>query len=164
MSLPASVQALSSSKCKFRLKRVDIPMRIIRWYFGQVLPAAARIVGLGAGALAAAVIAAQAAPPPAPVMITACGFVITSPGSYVAANDLDAARGGQNCIEIAAPNVRLNLKGFHVFGTQDGTGIGILIRKGANRAIVEGADEVQNTDPPNSTEGGPTVTAAPQQS
>jgi len=138
-------------------------MRIIQRLHG-VPSAAVRIVGIGTVALAAAAIAAQAAPPPAPVPISACGFVISSPGSYVAANDLDATSGNQNCIVIAAPNVRLNLKGFHVFGTQDGTGIGILIRKGANRAIVEGADEVQNTDPPNGTEGGPTITAAPQQS
>jgi Periplasmic copper-binding protein (NosD) len=104
------------------------------------------IVALAAGAMVSPGIdTARAAPPPkagsCPLMITACGCVITHSDTYIAANNLTATQTNQNCVEIAASNSILNLKGVDVVGKNDGTGIGILIRKGADHVIVEGGDK-----------------------
>ncbi len=75
-----------------------------------------------------------------PLMITACGCVITKADTFVVANDLSAAQtSAPNCIEIAASNATLNVRGFKILGNNNGKGIGILIRPGAENVIVEGA-------------------------
>ncbi len=111
---------------------------------------AVRSISLGVAAvllLAGGSVGAAPQPKPAacPVMINACGCVITHTDTYVVVNDLNATQSNQNCIEVAASNSILNLKGARVYGKNDGTGIGILIRKGADHVIVEGGDESTNT-------------------
>jgi hypothetical protein len=92
--------------------------------------------------------AQAAAPGSCPSVITACGCVITKSGTYIVGNDLAASQTGHpNCIEIAADHSILNLKGFSVIGSGDGSGIGILIRNGAVHALVEGSDEGSTTPP-----------------
>lgn len=128
------------------------------WLKGRrrLVPAIAAVLLVKAASVAAA-------PPPkpasCPLMITACGCVITHADTYVAVNDLNATASNQNCIEIAAANAILNLAGFNVIGKNDGTGIGILIRKGANRAIVEGGN-VKNVTPPANPADDPALAAA----
>jgi Right handed beta helix region len=96
--------------------------------------------------------AAKPKPNSCPLMITACGCVITRADTYTAINHLSAEQTDQpNCIEIAAGNAILNLDGFNVVGKGDGTGIGILIRKGADNVIVEGGRESNNTPAQNPT-------------
>ena len=114
--------------------------------------------GAVSGALVIALwgmIPAHAAPPPVcATAITACGCVITQSKIYVAASHLSANQTDQpNCIEIAARKAILNLRGFAVTGRGDGTGIGILIRKGADHVIVEGGLEADNTPRPESVRG-----------
>src|SRR5215472_10617767 len=115
-------------------------------YVGRLAPIVAAVLLLATGP-------AGAVPPPkptsCPLMITTCGYVITRAGTYLAVNELDATQSNQNCIEIAAADVILNRSGFNVFGKNDGTGTGILIRKGATRAIVEGGNE-KDIVPPSS--------------
>jgi hypothetical protein len=82
-----------------------------------------------------------AKPTSCPIKITACGCVITHADTYLALNDLNATQSNHNCIEIAASNSILNLKGFSLFGKNDGTGTGILIDKSAKHVIVEGGDK-----------------------
>ncbi len=92
---------------------------------------------------------ALAEPPPCDLQIKACGCVIktSAPDVYEAAGNLSAGQTKQpNCIEIAAPRAILNLKGRRVFGKGNGTGIGILIRKGADHVIVEGGDEAADSN------------------
>jgi parallel beta-helix repeat protein len=75
-------------------------------------------------------------------VITSCGCVITKSDTYIVDNDLSAEQTSKpNCIEIAASYSILNLKGFSVIGFGNGSGIGILIRKGADHVVVEGSDE-----------------------
>lgn len=84
--------------------------------------------------------AQQLVPNACPSEISSCGCVITHTGTYEVANDLSASQtNAPNCIEIAASRSILNLKGFAVTG--DGTGIGILIRPGADHVVVQGGDE-----------------------
>jgi hypothetical protein len=98
--------------------------------------------------------AAKPKPNSCPLMIAACGCVITHADTYLAVNDLSAAQTQQpNCIEIAASNAILNLNGVHVDGNGDGTGIGILIRKGADNVIVEGGIQSNNTPAANPAAG-----------
>ena len=124
---------------KFELKR-------LRWFAF----AAAVMVLLGIGPAQAAKAKANSCP----LMITACGCVITHADTYLAVNDLSAARTGPaNCIEIAASNAILNLNGVHVDGKGDGAGIGILIRKGADNVIVEGGIQSNNIPPANPAAG-----------
>jgi hypothetical protein len=82
-----------------------------------------------------------AKPTSCPIKITACGCVITHADTYLALNDLNATQSNHNCIEIAASNSILNLKGVSLFGKNDGTGTGILIDKSAKHVIVEGGDK-----------------------
>jgi hypothetical protein len=80
------------------------------------------------------------APNSCPTQITSCGCVITSTGTYEVQNDLNANQtNAPNCIEISADHAILNVKGFAVLG--NGNGIGILIRRSANHAVVQGGDE-----------------------
>ena len=82
-----------------------------------------------------------------PLHITSCGCVITSAGTYVVDNNLNASQtSAPNCIEIAAHHTVLNLKGLEVQG--NGTGIGILIRRSADHTVVQGGDEGSGPDAP----------------
>lgn len=76
-----------------------------------------------------------------PLVIKACGCVITTSDTYTVAKNLNASQTRRpNCIEIQADHAILNLKGNSIQG--DGNdGIGILIRAGADHAVVEGGDE-----------------------
>jgi hypothetical protein len=105
---------------------------------------------------------ARAAPPGScPSVITSCGCVITASDTYLVGNDLSAAQTSKpNCIEIAASNSILNVDGFKVLGKDNGTGIGILIRKGADNVIVEGGKEINNIPPENPTADDPPATSA----
>src|SRR5690349_11208323 len=92
--------------------------------------------------LTAVSLSAQANQPnPCPTHITACGCVITTADIYEVDNDLNInqASNSRNCIEIRASHAVLNLKGFSVEG-DGGIGIGILIRRGADHAVVQGGD------------------------
>jgi parallel beta-helix repeat protein len=115
---------------------------VIKNYLPQWLP---RLAFGATVTILLAVRPAQAAPKPkptsCPLMISACGCVIERAATYVAANDLSATESGQTCIEIKQSKAILNLKGFNVFGKNDGTGTGILIDKGATHVIVEGGDK-----------------------
>src|SRR5438270_647021 len=120
-----------------------------------------RRIAVGAAAMLLLGVGPAQAKPPKPTScaqsITACGCVITQPLIYAVANDLSAAQTtAPNCIEIAASNAILNVMGFHVIGNNDGTGIGILIRKGADNVIVEGGLESSNV-PPQDPVGDPTA-------
>ena len=91
--------------------------------------------------LAAITISAQELKPNScPNTITSCGCVITTSGTYVVGDYLDANQSSApNCIEIAADHTVFNLKGFEIQG--NGTGVGILIRRSADHTVVEGGDE-----------------------
>jgi hypothetical protein len=119
-----------------------------------------RRIAVGIAAMLLLGVGPAQAKPPKPTScaqpITACGCVITQPLIYTVANDLSAAQTtAPNCIEIAASNAILNVMGFHVLGNDNGTGIGILIRKGADNVIVEGGLESSNV-PPQDPVGNPT--------
>lgn len=122
----------------------------------QRFTCARRIVTSGVVIAALSAMPAPAAAKPKPgscaKTITACGCVIDQPGIYTAANDLSASQTTQsNCIEIApkGSGAILNLMGVRLLGNDDGTGIGILIRKDAVDVIVEGGLESNNTPPQN---------------
>ena len=103
-------------------------------------------------------------PTSCPLMITTCGCVITHPDTYIAVADLNATQSGQNCIEIAASKSILNLNGFKVFGMNDGTGIGVLIRRNTDHVIVEGGNESSNDPAQNPSEDAPVTSATARQS
>ncbi len=119
--------------------------------------AAACAIAIGALTAAAPLHAAPlhtAPPPPAcPMAIKQCGCTITQSKIYTVANNLSASATQPNCIEIAKNHAILNLKGFRVIGKN--TGIGILIRNGADHVIVEGGDEAENDPPQNPTANEP---------
>lgn len=106
-----------------------------KWRARWAVGAAAAIL------LAVGTAQAQSKPRSCPLKIKACGCVIDSEDTYVAANRLSATQSGQICIEITASRAMLNLKGFDVLGKNDGTGTGIRIDQGANHVIVEGGDK-----------------------
>jgi hypothetical protein len=90
---------------------------------------------------------AEQRPNACPTHITSCGCVITSTGTYVVDNNLNASQSSApNCIEIAADHTVLNLKGLEMQG--NGTGIGILIRHSADHTVVQGGDEGSGPDGP----------------
>ena len=92
--------------------------------------------------MALGILPAKAAPVAScPLVIKSCGCVITTSDTYTVAKNLSASQTRRpNCIEIQADHAILNLKGKAVTG--DGNdGIGILIRAGADHAVVEGGDE-----------------------
>ena len=87
------------------------------------------------------------AAPPCPTSITACGCTITQSQLYTVANDLSATQTTEPiCIEIAKDHAILNTMSFNLTGS--GFGTGILIDKGADHVIVEGAQETSAEEPP----------------
>jgi Right handed beta helix region len=99
-------------------------------------------LAMASGLMALGMLPAQAAPVAScPLVIKSCGCVITTSDTYTVAKNLNASQTRRpNCIEIQADHAILNLKGNSVTG--DGSdGIGILIRSGADHAVVEGGDE-----------------------
>ena len=108
------------------------------WRLGQIALASA----IASALLAFGNLPAQAAPVAScPLVIKVCGCVITTSDTYTVAKNLNASQTRRpNCIEIQADHAILNLKGNSIKG--DGNdGIGILIRAGADHAVVEGGDE-----------------------
>ena len=117
-------------------------------FLGVALAAAVIIVPL-AGSSADAAKPASCTNP-----VTACGCVIDKKDTiYTVANDLSAVGTSPNCIEIAAAHTVLNLKGYNVVGNGTGTGIGILIRKGADHVVVAGGDASGSPPPAGADDG-----------
>lgn len=111
----------------------------------------------------AALTPSYAAADPCPSAITSCGCTITAPQIYTVANDLDASQTSNPvCIEIASAHAILNVEGNTLKGKGDGTGIGILIDKGADHVIVEGGNEADN-NPPQDPSGDPVSAVSPPQ-
>ena len=82
---------------------------------------------LGGALLALPLLLAAATGPAAAgaAVITSCGALITAPGTYVLANDLNCPSSGAG-IRISASNVRLDLNGHAITGARcPGTADGI---------------------------------------
>jgi hypothetical protein len=73
--------------------------------------------------------------------ITACGCIINKRGTYTVLNDLDDGQGltpNENCLEISADHVVLDLVGNALTGS--GSGTAIVIQKTAAFAVIQGTD------------------------
>jgi len=113
------------------------------------------VVGAALGFAIAMAADAAADPSPCPDVITSCGCRITKSQIYTVGNDLSAAQTSEpNCIEIAKDHAILNTEGWALLGNGS-TGVGILIRPGADHVIVEGGEEADNNPPINPSGGTP---------
>ncbi|HVA79904.1 MAG TPA: hypothetical protein VNF29_03165 [Candidatus Binataceae bacterium] len=75
--------------------------------------------------------------------ISACGCVITKADLYTLSGTFAAGstfNADGSCIEVAAPNVDLNLNGATITGTSSSSGIGVFFLKRANNGVLEGFD------------------------
>ncbi len=83
---------------------------------------------------------AQSDPPACNTSIASCGCSIKKKGTYSVSKNLMASQGLTTkgaCIEIKATNATLDLKGFELSSTGNGTGI--LLLNTANKSTVEGS-------------------------
>ncbi|HVA79905.1 MAG TPA: hypothetical protein VNF29_03170, partial [Candidatus Binataceae bacterium] len=75
--------------------------------------------------------------------ISACGCVITKAGLYTLSGTFAAGstfNQDGSCIEVAAPNVDLNLNHIRITGPGSSSGIGVFFLKRASNGVLEGVN------------------------
>lgn len=108
---------------------MEIPSR------GRVATALALVAGLGLAGAATAEVAAEARG--ASNNTIRRPSVITRPGSYTVANNIDATAGG-TAIRIQASDVTLDLAGFTLWGPGGRQGVGVEIAGASNVTVRNG--------------------------